>query len=184
MTLAGRVCLDDKTSWNEALALYREQFRFYLDYLIQCDCSEELLTEVEAEVKDRSIPDEFKFRYVLRMLMGKVVEHLRECPQIGKTRHSKSLDSPDVHRKLPAIDPASGSSLLLPGHGDEQVTLNACALKSDYLQGRQRTLAAELFKPGRISRIGGNRKCILPRCKSWIRIGSENFCGGLRRERR
>jgi hypothetical protein len=104
MTLAGRVCLDNRTKWDEALALHREQLRFYLNYLIQCDCSRELLTEIEAEVRDRSIPDEFKFRFVLRMLIRKVVDHLRECTQIGKMRHSRSLDSPDVNKNLPALE--------------------------------------------------------------------------------
>jgi hypothetical protein len=104
MTLVDKVCLEDETSWDKALALYREQFRLYLDYLIQCDCSKELLTKVEAEVKDRPIPDEFKFRFVLRVLIKKAVGHLRECTQVREALHSKSLDPSDSPQDLPALE--------------------------------------------------------------------------------
>lgn len=68
--------------WDEALSLYREQLRFYLDYLIPCECKYQILTDVEAEVRKRLVPDDFKLRFLVRTLVRGVIQHLRECARL------------------------------------------------------------------------------------------------------
>lgn len=93
MAVTGRVCSDDRTSWDEALALYRGQLSFYIDYLIERDRSDELLVKIEAEVRDRSVPDEFKRRFMLRVLARHVIQHMRECTRTAEIMHASSYDS-------------------------------------------------------------------------------------------
>jgi hypothetical protein len=104
MALTGKARPDDRTSWGEALALYRGQLSFYLDYLIECDCSDELLAEVEAEVRDRSVPDEFKQRFMLRVLVQQVIRRMRENTQIAKTMDGWSPDSPISAGSAPFLE--------------------------------------------------------------------------------
>lgn len=87
-------------AWDEALALYRGQLVFYLDYLLQCDCGEELLTRVEAQVRDRFVPEEFKHGFLVRTLIRTVIEHLRECSGRKKASHS-AAESWDVFPGIP-----------------------------------------------------------------------------------
>lgn len=75
----------DRTDWDQALDLYREHLRFYLDYLIPCECDHQIIAKVEAEVGERSVPDPFKLRFLARSLVRNVIQHLRECGQSQKT---------------------------------------------------------------------------------------------------
>jgi hypothetical protein len=95
MTPALKLLSKEKTDWEQTLALYQEQLRCCLDYLVQCECDYQILTHVEAEVRERSVPDEFKLRFLVRTLVQNVIHHLRVCA------HPK----PDSH--CPAQDPSS-----------------------------------------------------------------------------
>lgn len=86
----------DRTDWDQALALYREQLLFYLDYLISCDCDHQILAKVEAEVRERSVPDEFRFRFLARALVRNVIQHLRGCAYSQKTYDHTAQDSATV----------------------------------------------------------------------------------------
>jgi Sigma-70, region 4 len=79
MARAVKLHSHDRADWDNALALYREQLRFYLDYLIQCECDHQILATVEDDVRERSVPDDFKFGFMVRTLVRKVIEHLRGC---------------------------------------------------------------------------------------------------------
>jgi DNA-directed RNA polymerase specialized sigma24 family protein len=68
-----------KTDWEEALALYREELSFYLEYLIRCRCDHQILAKAEAEARERHVPDEFKLRFLTRTLVRNVIQHMREC---------------------------------------------------------------------------------------------------------
>ena len=70
---------DVKTSWQESLELYQDQLRFHLGYLIQCNCVEEILAKVGAEVKDATVPDKFRLRFMVRIMVRKSIDHMREC---------------------------------------------------------------------------------------------------------
>jgi len=93
MAVTDRLRYDDRTSWDEALSLYRGQLSFYLDYLIERDRSDELLVKIEAEVRDRSVPDEFKQRFMLRVLARHVIQHMRESTRTAEIMHASSYDS-------------------------------------------------------------------------------------------
>src|ERR1700749_29439 len=75
---------DDYASWNEAFRLYRGQLHFYLDYLIDCRCAENILSAVEADVLGTHVPDDFKLRFMVRSLARRAIQHLRECSQCGE----------------------------------------------------------------------------------------------------
>lgn len=64
-------CRDVKTSWEEFFEFYRDQLRSYLGFLIQCNCAEEILTKVDAEVKDATVPDNFRLRFMVRIMVRK-----------------------------------------------------------------------------------------------------------------
>jgi DNA-directed RNA polymerase specialized sigma24 family protein len=104
MNPTGKMCADDRMSWDDALGLYREQLRFYLDYLIDCDCDDAVLADVESEVKNRYVPDEFKFRFMTRALTRHVIQHMRECTQSGERLDSESDDWADPSRGMPALE--------------------------------------------------------------------------------
>ena len=82
-----------KTDWEVALPLYREQIRFYLDYLIRCECDHQILAKVEAEVRERAVPDDFKLRFLARALVRNVIQHLHECTQHKETFLPPTEDS-------------------------------------------------------------------------------------------
>lgn len=102
MSLASKTCADDKMSWDEALALYGEQLKFYVDYLVECRCGDSLLAKVDAEVRDRSVPDEFKLRFMVRVLIQHVIRHMRECTQGREEQEAESqgssCESPSLER--------------------------------------------------------------------------------------
>jgi len=102
MTRALKLTSEDRTGWDGALALYRERLRFYLDYLVPCDCEHEILAKVEAEVRDRSVPDEFKLRFLSRTLVRNVIQHLRECNRENGTSPNSAEDSPTSAAGIPA----------------------------------------------------------------------------------
>jgi len=102
MTLTGKVCTEDRSSWDHALARYREQLRFYLDYLVPGECDLPIIAEIESEVRDRSVPDEFKLRFLSRALVRKVVKHLRECTQQRESSPGSSEDWSNSAESLPA----------------------------------------------------------------------------------
>ena len=88
MTLTAKLFPDDWTSWDEALSLYQGQLEFYLDYLVPCECDHQILAKVEAEVRERSVADEFKLRFLTRTLVRSVIQHLRECTHQRNVSHS------------------------------------------------------------------------------------------------
>jgi len=104
MAVKGRVCYDDRSSWDEALSLYRGQLSFYLDYLIECDCGDELLLKVEAEVRDRSVPDKFKQRFMLRVLVRHVIQYMRESTRTAEIMHAISYDSSISFNGAPPLE--------------------------------------------------------------------------------
>jgi len=92
----------DRTDWDEALALHREQLRFYLDYLVPCKCELQILSNVEAEVRERSVPDEFKLRFLTRTLMRHVIQHLQECTHENESAYRSAQDFAASVTELPA----------------------------------------------------------------------------------
>ena len=86
--------LRERTDWDEALALYRAQLAFYLDYLILCECDHRILTKVEEEVRERSVPDEFKLRFLVRVLVRGAIEHLSVCSHQKESSHRPADESP------------------------------------------------------------------------------------------
>lgn len=100
MTLTAKVCPDDGAMWDEALSLYRGQLEFYLDYLVPCECDHQILVKVEAEVRERSVANEFRLRFLARTLVRNVIQHLRECTHQGETSQSPAEDN--VAAEIPA----------------------------------------------------------------------------------
>ena len=100
MTPTAKVCPDDWASWDEALSLYRGQLEFYLDYLVPCECDHQILANVEAEVRERSVADEFKLRFLMRTLVRSVIEHLRACIHQREASHSPAQG--DSATEIPA----------------------------------------------------------------------------------
>ena len=101
MTSIGKVRSDERASWDKALALYRGQLQFYLDYLLQCECTDQILAIVEAEVRERSVPDEFKLRFLSRAVIRNVIRHFRECIHAKDGSHLPAPD--DASHSRPAI---------------------------------------------------------------------------------
>ena len=79
MSPISRFRTEVKLSWEESLEFYRDQLRSYLGYMIQCNCAEEILTKVDAEVKDATVPDNFRLRFMVRIMVQKAIDHMREC---------------------------------------------------------------------------------------------------------
>ncbi len=102
MRLIGKVCPDDKTGWDGALALYQGQLQFYLDYLILCECDHQILAKVESDVRERSVPDEFQLRFLARALVRNVIRHLHECTRQRDTSRWPAEDSPNSIAVMPA----------------------------------------------------------------------------------
>jgi Sigma-70, region 4 len=102
MTRRVKLISDDRTTWDEALALYREQLRFHLDYLVPCECDHQILAKIESEVRDRSVPDEFKLRFLSRTLVRNVIQHLRECNREKGTSHDSIEDPTNSAGAIPA----------------------------------------------------------------------------------
>jgi len=130
------------TNWDGALVLYRGQLQFYLDYLIPCECAQEILADVDAEVRERFVPDDFKLRFLLRTLVKSVIGHLQHCTHETKsTGTCRSPESSSSAQKMPAQErlvyfmrdileyPTRDTSLLI-GISDVQVeALLLCARK-------------------------------------------------------
>ena len=87
MTPKANVRPDGEAAWDKALSLYRGQLEFYMDYLVPCDCDHQILAKVEAEVRERSVADEFKPRFLIRTLVRSVIQHLRECTNQRNASH-------------------------------------------------------------------------------------------------
>ena len=132
MTPSGRACLDDRTSWDTALALHREQLKCYLEYLLQCECSHQILANVKAEVRERSVPDEFKLGFLVRILVQNVIRHLRECTHAKQSLHcsartsSKSIANISVQERLvyfmrDVLEYSTRDTSLLIGISDNKV---------------------------------------------------------------
>jgi hypothetical protein len=132
MTLPGKVRSDDRTSWDETLTVYRGQLQFYLDYLLECECANQILAAVDAEVRESSVSDEFKHRFLIRTLVRNVIQHLRDCSQQTKSPHYPTQESPYSVATVPAQErlvyfmrdilqyPTRDASLLI-GVSDTQV---------------------------------------------------------------
>jgi len=82
--------------WEEALNRHRGQLQYYADYLTPCGCSKDIVQRVEVEVRETSVPDEFKFRFTLRHLLQHVIQHPRECAQT----HTSCSDGIPVQERL------------------------------------------------------------------------------------
>lgn len=131
MAGTGKVWPDDRTSWDEALSLYRGQLSFCLNSLIECDCSDELLLNVEAEVRDRSVPDKFKQRFMLRVLVQHVIQHMRESTRTAEIMRAGSYSSisaessPSLERLIyflrDILEYSTRDAALLVGFPDAQV---------------------------------------------------------------
>lgn len=102
MNRTGKLCSDDSASWDEALALHREQLRFYLDYLIRCECGHQVLAKVETEVREWRVPDDFKLRFLVRTLVRNVIQHLRDCTQQSEGLSWATQDRPISLSNMPA----------------------------------------------------------------------------------
>jgi hypothetical protein len=89
------------TDWDEALRIFRDQLSFYLDYLITCNCGDKILAAVEVEVRERFVPEEFKLRFMMRTLVRKVIEHLRECAHLSEGSQGYDLAVPDGAADIP-----------------------------------------------------------------------------------
>jgi len=100
MGRATKSIADERSEWEEALALYREQLKFYLDYLMRCGCDDQILAKVEAEVREWSVPDEFKLGFLTRTLVRNVIEHLRECARERETQYGPAHDSANSDANL------------------------------------------------------------------------------------
>ena len=92
---------EQRTDWDEALRSFRGQLSFYLDYLISCNCDEEIVAAVEVEVRERFVPEEFKLRFMMRTLVRKVIEHLRECGLPTQGSQDYDLAVPDGMANIP-----------------------------------------------------------------------------------
>ena len=100
MAQATKSISNNESEWEEAVALYREQLRFYLDYLIRCQCDHKILAKVEAEVRERSVPNEFKLSFLTRTLVRNVIQHLRECTQERESSSRHAQGSPNTPANL------------------------------------------------------------------------------------
>jgi len=94
--------LSESAEWDDALAFHREQLRSCVDYLIRCECDHQILGKVEAEVRGRSVPNEFKLRFLTRALVRRAIQHLRECTQGTESSCSLAQDSPKCAATLTA----------------------------------------------------------------------------------
>jgi hypothetical protein len=102
MTLPGRLSADERNSWDEAIPGYREQVRFYLNYLVHCACGDQILANVEAEARERSVPDDFKLRILVRILVRNVIHHLRACAETGENLRRSAQHSLNSCEEIPA----------------------------------------------------------------------------------
>lgn len=106
MAHTNKACFDDRASWDETLSQHRDQLRFYLDYLVQCDCSQQILANIEAEVRERSVPNDFKFRFLVRTLVQQAIKHWRErilqseCPEPSASDSTSSTPDIPVEKRL------------------------------------------------------------------------------------
>jgi len=100
MAQATKSISNNESEWEEAVALYREQLRFYLDYLIRCQCDHKILAKVEAEVRERSVPNEFKLSFLTRTLVRNVIQHLRECTEERESSSRHAQGSPNTPANL------------------------------------------------------------------------------------
>jgi DNA-directed RNA polymerase specialized sigma24 family protein len=132
MARAAKSISNESADWEEILALFREELRFYLDYLIQCKCDHQILAKVEAEVREQSVPDEFKHRFLLRALARNAIGHLRECTLSGVTSLQSAQESQEsvacltpqerlVYFMRDILEYSTRNSSLLMGATDAQV---------------------------------------------------------------
>src|SRR4051794_11987443 len=130
MNLTVKVCPDDRASWDKALSLFQGQLKFYLDYLVPCECEHQILAKVESEVRERSVADEFKLRFLIRTLVRIVIQHLRECSHQGNVSHSPAqgnsvAEIPTQERLVyfmrDVLDYSTRDTSLLIGMTDAQV---------------------------------------------------------------
>ena len=104
MRQIGKVFPDEQRSWDDALTLYQAQLRFYLDYLIECDCKENVLAMIEEEVREQPVPDEFKHRFLVRVLVRHVIQHIRDCKRVPDNQSSNVSASAESSKNLPPLE--------------------------------------------------------------------------------
>jgi DNA-directed RNA polymerase specialized sigma24 family protein len=92
MSPQARFRRDIMTSWEEFLEFYRDQLRSYLRFLIQCNCVEDILAKVAAELKGATVPDNFRLRFMVRVMVRKTIDHLRECDDTSSRPLSTATD--------------------------------------------------------------------------------------------
>lgn len=99
---AVKLLSNERAEWDEALARYREQLMCYRNYLVQCECSDQILVHVEADVRERYVPDSFKLRFLVRTLVLNVIQHQYECNRQNKSSHSSAENSLNSVSNIPA----------------------------------------------------------------------------------
>ncbi|MGA7109922.1 MAG: sigma factor-like helix-turn-helix DNA-binding protein [Terracidiphilus sp.] len=102
MKLPGKRPVDDRNNWDEAILSYREQVRFYLKSLVHCAYGEQILANAEAEARERSVPDDFKLRFLVRTLVRNVIHHLRACAQTSEGLPRSAQDCLNPCEEIPA----------------------------------------------------------------------------------
>ena len=91
-------------SWDSAVSLYRDQLGYYVDFLLERNCTAGILEKVEADVKHQSVPDEFKLRFMVRALMRRVIQHLSEHLQSADGTRDESAEASAPGKSLPAME--------------------------------------------------------------------------------
>lgn len=169
MTITDKLYPEDKRSWDEALALHREQLRFYLNYLVQCDCSHQVLANVEVEVQKRFVSNDFKFRFLVRTLVQHVIEHLRESTHQRDNSQSSANDPSNSAADTPVqerlvyfmrdvLKYSTRDTSLLIGITDTQVEslLSFARERIDMTEGPS---SMKVEAPGCVPRVQRNLRC-------------------------
>jgi DNA-directed RNA polymerase specialized sigma24 family protein len=156
---------DSETSWEETLEVCRDQLRSYLRFLIPCNCAEEILTKVEAEVKGAIVPGRFRLRFAVRIMVRNVTDHLHECDDTSAgpppTTTDLSLKAIPVRERLvyflrDVLEYSRRDASLLIGISDAQV---------DDLLSLARTRIDRLERPSSLETQNANRH---DRCSAGI----------------
>lgn len=93
MARAVKLKANETSDWVLIQGLHRDKLGFYLDYLVQCECDHQILSNVDDEVRKWSVPNDFKLRFLLRTLVRKAIEHMRECAHQGDRPPSQCRNS-------------------------------------------------------------------------------------------
>ena len=90
--------------WDSAVSFYRDRLEYYVDFLLEGDCTAGILEKVKADVKHQSVPDEFKLRFLVRALMRRVIQHLGEQIQSADGTGDGLAEDTAPDKSLPAME--------------------------------------------------------------------------------